>query len=98
MSTIETAKTPSRPRWDSLPDKQTVARTIESLKSRGISAEFVGTQQEALRLIAGKIHEGAEVMTGASASLDQIGFTELLKSGTPHRKNLKQELLSEKAP
>src|SRR6266567_1617407 len=98
MSTIETAKTPSRPGWDSLPNKQTVARTIESLKSRGISAELVGTQQEALRLIAGKIHEGAEVMTGASASLDQIGFTELLKSGRHHWKNLKDELMSEKDP
>ncbi len=98
MSTIETAKTPSRPGWDSLPNKQTVARTIESLKSRGISAELVGTPQEALRLIAGKIREGAEVMTGASASLDQIGFTELLKSGRHHWKNLKEEVMSEKDP
>ena len=98
MSTLETTKTPSQPQWDRLPDKQTVARTIESLKNRGINAELVGTQQEALRLIAGKIPEGAEVMTGASASLDQIGFTELLKSGRHHWKNLKEEVMSEKDP
>src|SRR5213594_2639021 len=95
MSMLETTKTPSQPQWDRLPDKQTVARTIESLKNRGISAELVGTPQEALRLVAGKIREGAEVMTGASASLDQIGFTELLKSGRHHWKNLKDELMGE---
>src|SRR6266571_2548591 len=98
MSTLETTKTPSQPQWDRLPDKQTVARTIEALKSRGINAKLVGTQQEALRLISGKIPERAEVMTGASASLDQIGFTELLKSGRHHWKNLKEEVMSEKDP
>jgi len=98
MSTIETTKIPDLPKWESLPDKQTVARTIESLKSRGINAELVGTQQEALRVVAGKIPEGAEVMTGASTSLDQIGFTELLKSGKHHWKNIKDEVMSEKDP
>jgi len=98
MSTIETTKIPDLPKWESLPDKQTVARTIESLKSRGINAELVGTQQEALRVVAGKIPEGAEVMTGASTSLDQIGFTELLKSGKHHWKNIKDEVMSDKDP
>jgi L-lactate utilization protein LutC len=37
-------------------------------------------------------------MTGASTSLDEIGFTELLQSGTHQWKNLKQELMSEKDP
>src|SRR5260370_38542127 len=96
MSIIETAKTPSRPGWDSLPNKQTVARTIESLKSRGISAELVGTPQEALRLIAGKIRDGAEVMTGPSATLDQSGTTDLLASGRHPCHNLKDASTGEK--
>ena len=37
-------------------------------------------------------------MTGASATLDQIGFTELLKSGRHDWKNLKDEMMSEKDP
>ncbi len=37
-------------------------------------------------------------MTGASTSLDQIGFTELLKSGKHHWKNIKDEVMSEKDP
>src|SRR5260370_4226044 len=98
MSPIETTKTADLTKCASLPDKQTVLRTIESLKSRGINADLVDTQQEALRVVAGKIPEGAEVMTGASTSLDQIGFTELLKSGKHHWKNIKDEVMSEKDP
>ena len=97
MSTVETI-TPSREKWDRLPDQQTITRTIESLKSRGINTELVNTRSDALKLITARIPDGAEVMTGASTSLDQIGFTELLKSGAHHWKNLKEELMSEKDP
>ena len=95
MSTIETV-TSSREKWDKIPDKQTITRTIDALKNRGINTELVNTYSEALKLVTTRIPEGAEVMTGASTSLDQIGFTELLKSGAHNWKNLKQELMSEK--
>jgi L-lactate utilization protein LutC len=97
MSTIETI-TPSQERWDRIPDKQIITRTIDALKNRGISAELVSTRSDALKVITARIPEGAEVMTGSSTSLDQIGFTELLKSGAHQWKNLKQELMSEKDP
>ena len=97
MSTIETVA-PNREKWDKLPDKETITRTIGALKNRGINAELVNTDSDALKLITARIPEGAEVMTGGSTSLDQIGFTELLKSGAHHWKNLKQELMAEKDP
>jgi len=97
MSTIETI-TPSQEKWDRIPNKQTITRTIDALKNRGINAELVNTRSDALKLITARIPEGAEVMTGASTSLDEIGFTELLQSGTHQWKNLKQELMSEKDP
>src|SRR5260370_27382840 len=97
MSTIETI-TPSQEKWDRIPNKQTITRTIEVLKNRGINAELVNTRSEDLKLITARIPEGAEVMAGASTSLDEIGFTELLKSGAHQWKNLKQELMSEKDP
>ena len=97
MSTTETI-TPSQEKWDTIPNKQTVTRTIEALKERGIKTELVNTRSDALKLVTARIPEGAEVMTGASTTLDQIGFTELLKSGAHHWKNLKDELMSEKDP
>ena len=97
MSTIETVA-PNREKWDKLPDKETITRTIGALKNRGINAELVNTDSDALKLITARIPEGAEVMTGGSTSLDQIGFTELLKSGEHKWKNLKQELMAEKDP
>ena len=97
MSTIETI-TPSQEKWDRIPNKQTITRTIDALKNRGINAELVNTRSDALKLITARIPEGVEVMTGASTSLDEIGVTELLKSGAHQWKNLKQELMSEKDP
>ena len=97
MSTIETI-TPSQENWYRIPNKQTITRTIDALKNRGINAELVNTRSDALKLITARIPEGAEVMTGASTSLDEIGFTELLQSGAHQWKNLKQELMSEKDP
>ena len=97
MSTIETVD-PSLEGWDKLPNQQTVTRTINALKNRGINAELVNTQGGALKLLTARIPQGAEVMTGASTSLDQIGFTDLLKSGEHKWKNLKLDLMAEKDP
>ncbi len=97
MSTVETMA-PSQENWDRLPNKQTITQTIEALKNRGINTELVDTPREALRIITTKIPDGAQIMTGASTTLDQIGFTELLKSGAHKWKNLKQEIMSEKDP
>ena len=97
MSTTETIA-PSEEKWDRIPNKQIVTLAIEALKERGIKAELVNTRSDALKLITARIPEGAEVMTGASTTLDQIGFTELLKSGAHKWKNLKEELMIEKDP
>ena len=97
MSTVETVD-PSLEGWDKLPDKQTITRTTDALKNRGINTELVNTSGGALKVITARIPEGAEVMTGSSTSLDQIGFTDLLKSGAHNWKNLKLELMSEKDP
>src|SRR6266700_830001 len=97
MSTVETI-TPRQEHWDRLPNKQAITRTIEALKNRGINTELVDSPREALRLITTKIPEGAQIMTGASTTLDEIGFTELLKTGAHKWKNLKQEIMSEKDP
>jgi L-lactate utilization protein LutB len=82
--------------YDKLPSKESVERTMESLKSRGIYAEFVNTKEEAFEKLKSMIPAGREVMTGASVTLEQIGFTDLLKSGRHEWNNLKDKILAEK--
>lgn len=83
-------------RYDALPPKETVEKTMQTLKARGISAEFVNTKEDALRRLKELVPPGAEVMTGSSTTLGEIGFVDLLKSEKHPWKNLKAELLSEK--
>ncbi len=84
--------------YQTLASKETVEKVIEALKPRGIRAELVETKEEALERIKAMLPEGAELMTGSSTTLEQIGFTDLLKSKNHPWKNLKDEILAEKDP
>ena len=68
------------------------------MKPRGINAEFVNKKEDALNRLKKLIPPNAEVMTAGSTTLDQIGFTELLKLGKHPWKNLKDAILAEKVP
>jgi L-lactate utilization protein LutC len=85
-------------KYDTLASKEVIERTMEALKARNVNAELVNTKEDALGKINALIPPGKEVMTGGSTTLDQIGFTDLLKSGKHPWKNLKGQLLSEKDP
>ncbi len=85
-------------RWARLPDEQALRRTIESLSDGGINAQLVSSKEEALKLIVNMIPDGSEIASGASASLDEIGFLQLLKSGDHHWRNLKDQIMGEKDP
>jgi hypothetical protein len=82
--------------WTQLADVQTLENTRAAVERRGIHAELVDTRAEALERLTGMIPSGAEVMAGASRTLDEIGFTEKLKLGQHGWKNLKAEIFSEK--
>jgi L-lactate utilization protein LutC len=75
-----------------------VAKTIEALKARGISAELVADRPRALEAVKRLIPDGAEVMTGSSKTLEEIGFVDLLKSGARPWKNLKAAIQAETDP
>jgi len=85
-------------KYDALASKDVIKRTMDALKARNINVELVDTKEVALQKINQLIPPGKEVMTGSSTTLDQIGFTELLKSGKHPWKNLKGQILSEKDP
>ncbi len=85
-------------KYDILASDEVLKRTMEALKARNVNAEVVNSKEEALKKISSMIPPGKEVMTGGSTTLDQIGFTNLLKSGKHPWNNLKDKILSESDP
>jgi len=83
-------------RYDEIPSRETIKKTIVDLKSRGVAAELVEKREEALSKLKSLIPAGARIMTGASMTLEQIGFVDLLMSKKHPWKNLKDEILAEK--
>jgi len=81
-----------------LATKKIIEKTSKALKSRGVAVEFVNTKADALKRLQQLIPVGVEVMTGGSTTLEQIGFTDLLKSKKHPWNNLKDGILAEKNP
>lgn len=84
--------------YNEIPDNDTIARTVEGLTGRNVTVHLVNTKEEALEAVTNLIPDGAEVMTGSSTTLDQIGFVDMLKSGKHPWKNLKEEIVAENDP
>lgn len=79
-------------------DAAIVERTIAALNAHNFQAELVPTKEAALAHIKELIPTGASVMTGSSTTLNEIGFTEYLKSGAHGWNNLKDAVTAEKDP
>ena len=84
--------------YNSLPTPERIQKTIEALRTRGVKGLLVETKEEALNQIQSMIPAGASVMTGASVTLQQIGFEALLIEGKHAWRNIKGEILAEKDP
>lgn len=84
--------------YTELQSNETILKTIEALKPKGIEGILVNNREEALAKIKELIPNGASVMNGSSRTLEEIGFMEYLKSETHPWKNLHEEILVEKDP
>ena len=82
--------------WERLPDKETVEETIRALNAHGFMAELVPDRRAALDRIGALIPDGAEVMTGSSKTLEEIGLISALASGDHRWNNLKAQIVAEK--
>ena len=82
--------------YDVLPGAEQVEKTMAAVRERGIKAELVETKEAALARVKELIPAGATIYNGASITLAQIGFDELLKTGNHPWRNLKGEALAEK--
>lgn len=84
--------------YETLAPKEVVEKTMEALQQRNVQIELVNTKEEALERLKKLIPVGAEVMTAGSTTLEEIGFTDLLKSKNHPWNNLKDAILAEKDP
>jgi hypothetical protein len=68
--------------YNTLADDAVIAKTIEALGARGITATVVENGSAAKEKVLSMIPKGAEVMNGASVTLETIGVVDALnKSG-----------------
>lgn len=84
--------------YSKIASADTVKKTIEALNAHGIQAELVADRAAALSRVKELIPKGASVSSGASTTLDEIGFTDYLKSGAHPWRNLKEAIAAEKDP
>src|SRR2546428_14051226 len=60
---------------------EVVPRLAAALASRGVSLVYARDGREALSCLLRRIPPGARVMNGGSATLEQIGFLDVLRGG-----------------
>ncbi len=81
--------------YTKLASKESIEKVISALKDHNFIPFEVETKKLALDKIKELIPQGVTVMTGASTTLDEIGFTDLLKSGQHKWHNLHEAILAE---
>ncbi len=84
--------------WTIVPSDEVIAKTVAALKTRNISTIVVNSRAEALSKLKELIPASVSIMTGSSTTLDEIGFTELLKSKKHPWRNFKDIIFAEKDP
>ena len=84
--------------YTELPGASAIRRTVEAVQSRGVTVHLLETKEDALPLLVSLIPDGATVMMGASVTLEQVGFVDVLKSGNHKWHNLKAEVAAERDP
>lgn len=84
--------------FTSLAGPAALEATMAALEKNGIRALAVDTGAQALETIRSLIPAGASVMNGSSRTLEQIGFIDLLKSGSHGWDNLHEAVIKEKDP
>ena len=75
-----------------------IQKATQNLQEHGFLPEVIATPTAALARIQELIPAGSSVMNGASRTLEQIGFTALLKSGQHSWNNLHATILAETDP
>lgn len=81
--------------WNRIPDEATVQKVLLSLEQRNFNPEIVADRKTALSRLRELIPTGADVMTGSSTTLEEIGFIQLLISREHPWRNWKEQILAQ---
>jgi L-lactate utilization protein LutC len=81
--------------YDILASEEAINKTAAALIAKKYNVAVVADRAEALAKLKEMIPAGADVMTGGSVTLDEIGFTDLLKSGASGLVNWKEKIFAE---
>ncbi len=84
--------------WNAIPDKATLDRTMAALKARNFNPLYAADKESAFSKLKEFIPSGADVMTGSSTTLIEIGFIDYLVGGKHLWKNWKDRIVPEKDP
>jgi hypothetical protein len=83
-------------KWEELASEDRINKTVEKLKAHNFKVEVVDSGKGALERIKELIPSGVDLMTAGSTTLQQIGFTDLLKSGDHKWINWKDKIIGVK--
>lgn len=83
-------------KWDELASSEIIKNTAENVTRRGIEVIVVDSVKDALEKILYLIPKDAEIASGSSTTLQQIGFADILKEGKHKWKNLHEAVIEEK--
>jgi hypothetical protein len=81
--------------WNALPSSDTIRLTIKAVEDRGITVVPAADGDAALTALMKLIPPGAELMTGSSTTLIEIGLDEYIASGMSGWKSLHSIITSE---
>lgn len=81
-----------------LASEDSIQKTKQALEAKGYMVSVFDTGGEALQAIKDTIPPGSSVMNGSSVTLEQIGYTDFLKSGTHAWIDLKAAIMAENDP
>jgi len=75
---VSTTQTPDR--FTTLPDDETLARTVEALEEHGFGVDVVDDLESARDAVLALIPEGSTVMTNTSVTLQETGIADAINS------------------
>jgi len=80
-------------RFTTLPDHQTLDKTVVALEEHGFSVEIVEDLDAAREAVLARIPEGSSVMTNTSVTLQETGIAEAINGGGPY-KSVRNEMMA----
>lgn len=82
--------------FDTLASQESIDNVVAALRERNIAVDVVENKDAALAAVKNLLPDGADVMTGSSVTLEQIGLVELLQSSNHPWNNRKDAIMAEK--